>query len=271
MPPQSLHPSDPATQELLKAMTAKQNFLFTFGISIDPMDGTPIAASHIVIDDFISKPGPVRVLYRDAPVVPSGVHPSVHAAKVGPVTYSGDTWSGNASWYLFRVFVIVDASQLKGVMLGQLADYAALVGLTEIRPVDSLADAPTILQLFNGTPQDAPAGVTEWDRAFLKSLYTVSQHTPRSAAMACRAGHGKGNRALMMRVILRRLRAHHDPPLLRCSVCPVWVDQRERSAHRANEAKVAGHPRGRRRDNGLPYWIRGGGCPPTLRRPIRSR
>jgi len=143
-------------QKLLKTMTTEQNFQFTFGISTEPMDGTPIVASHIVIDDFISKPGPVRVLYRDAPIVPSGVHPFVHAAKVGPV----------------------DASQLKGVTLGQLADYAALVGLTEIKPADSLADAPTILQLFNGTPQAAPTGMTDWDRAFLKSLYTTRQHMP---------------------------------------------------------------------------------------------
>ena len=165
-------------QELLKTMMAEQNRLFTFGISYEPIDGTPIVPSHMVLNEFISKPGPVRVLYRDAPVAPSGVRPIVHAAKVGPITYSGDTWTGDSSWYLFRVFVIVDASLLKGVTLGQLADYAALVGLTEIHPVDSLADAPTILQLFNGTPQAAPAGMTDWDRAFLKSLYTTRQHKP---------------------------------------------------------------------------------------------
>ena len=134
--------------------------------------------SHIVLDDFISRPGPVRVLYRDAPIVASGVHPTVHAAKVGPITYSGDTWAGRSRWYVFRVFVIVDASQLKGVTLGQLADYAALVGLAEIKPARSLADAPTILQLFNGPPQAVAAGMTDWDRAFLKSLYTTPPHQP---------------------------------------------------------------------------------------------
>jgi hypothetical protein len=165
-------------QELLKTMMAKQNFRFTFGISTEPMDGTPIVPSHVVIDEFISKPGPVRVLYRDAPTGPYGVRPIVNAAKVGPITYSGDTWAGNSRWFVFRVFVIVDASQLKGVTLEQLADYAALVGLAEIKPADSLADAPTILQLFNGPPQAVPAGMTDWDRAFLKSLYTTPPHKP---------------------------------------------------------------------------------------------
>lgn len=164
-------------QELLKAM-AERNFRFTFGISTEPMDGTPIVPSHVVIDEFVSKPGPVRVLYRDAPTEPYGVRPIVNAAKVGPITYSGDTWAGRSRWYVFRVFVIVDASQLKGVTLGQLADYAALVGLAEIKPARSLADAPTILQLFNGPPQAVAAGMTDWDRAFLKSLYTMPPLKP---------------------------------------------------------------------------------------------
>jgi hypothetical protein len=60
----------------------------------------------------------------------------------------------------------------------------------------SLVDAPTILQLFNGT-QAAPAGMTEWDRAFLKSLYTTPPAQANAAAMAYRAGHGKGYRALI--------------------------------------------------------------------------
>ncbi len=163
-------------QELLRTM-AKRNFGFTFGTSVEPMDGTPIVPSHVTIDEFISKPGPVRVLYRDAPTAAYGVRPIVKVAKVGPITYSGDTWAGNSGWYVFRVFVIIDASQLQGVTLGQLADYAALVGLAEIKPADSLADAPTILQLFNGTTA-APAGMTDWDRAFLRSLYSTPPHKP---------------------------------------------------------------------------------------------
>jgi len=76
-----------------------------------------------------------------------------------------------------RVFVIVDASQVRGVTLGQFADYVALIGLAQLEPADSLADAPTILKLFNGAPQAAPAGMTDWDRAFLKSLYGTEQYS----------------------------------------------------------------------------------------------
>jgi hypothetical protein len=38
-----------------------------------------------------------------------------------------------------------------------------------------LGDAPTILKLFDGASEAAPAGLTDWDRAFLKSLYATEQ------------------------------------------------------------------------------------------------
>lgn len=162
-------------QELLREMS-KRNVWFTFGFGAHPGD----------IGEFISKVGPVRVLYRDFPSQPClnapCEVPTVNAAKVGPITMAGDGWyyDSHASkyavvWQVFRVFVIVDASQVKGVTLGQFADYVALVGLAEVKPADSLADAPTILKLFSGAPQSAPAGMTDWDLAFLKSVYSTEQ------------------------------------------------------------------------------------------------
>ncbi len=164
-------------QELLRGMS-KRNVWFTFGFGAHPP----------VIDEFIAKAGPVRVLYREFPSVqcvhPPCESPAVSAAKVGPVIMSGDGWDFDAHspnyfnvWQVFRVFLIVDASQVKGVTLGQFADYVALVGLAQIEPADSLQDAPTILKLFNSAPQAAPAGMTDWDRAFLKSLYTTEQES----------------------------------------------------------------------------------------------
>jgi hypothetical protein len=47
------------------------------------------------------------------------------------------------------------------------------LGLAQLKPAESLEDAPTILKLFSGAPQAAPAGMTDWDRAFLKSIYST--------------------------------------------------------------------------------------------------
>jgi hypothetical protein len=74
---------------------------------------------------------------------------------------------------------------VQGVTLGQFADYVALVSLAQLKPSDGLEDAPTILNLFKGTPQTAPAGMTDWDLAFMRALYTTDpyMHGQRSSVV----------------------------------------------------------------------------------------
>ena len=57
-----------------------------------------------------------------------------------------------------------------GRRLSALAAYAALVALAEIRPGDVNAEG-SILSLFASS--DAPRGLTEQDRAFLRTLYRL--------------------------------------------------------------------------------------------------
>ena len=98
-----------------------------------------------------------------------------------PHSFGTNPWSQssrlimNAVWAIYRVFVIVDQRQLHSVSRGQLADYVAMVGLSEIKPGARLGDAQTILTLFQGPPHAAHAGLTDWDQAFLKSLYATDQ------------------------------------------------------------------------------------------------
>jgi hypothetical protein len=76
---------------------------------------------------------------------------------------------------ILSVVVIVDIDDIKGVKIGPLADYIAMVGLTKVDFYADLRDAPTILRLFPVSTDVAPQGMSEWDRAFLKGLYTTSQ------------------------------------------------------------------------------------------------
>jgi hypothetical protein len=78
-------------------------------------------------------------------------------------------------WSFEDVFVIADQARLRGMTLGQFTDYVAIVGLAKLTPGAQLGDAPSILKLFDGTPEAAPAGLTDWDQAFLKALYTTEQ------------------------------------------------------------------------------------------------
>ena len=71
---------------------------------------------------------------------------------------------------ILRATVLVDANRATGARLDAVADYAAFVGLAEVRP-DPDPQPGSILGLFTGT--DAPAALTEWDRRFLRQVYRI--------------------------------------------------------------------------------------------------
>jgi hypothetical protein len=176
-------------QALLRAME-RRNRGFTFGDASPPL-----------INAFIEDPRPVKVWYFTAERTPEGQpligvsipelnRAALEQAGVQVVTPGGvdrsfgtNTWSQsshirlNAVGAIYRVFVVVDQTRLSGANIGQIADYVAMVGLSQIKPGAALRDAPTILTLFSGGPQAARAGLSEWDREFLKSLYATDQKT----------------------------------------------------------------------------------------------
>lgn len=46
-----------------------------------------------------------------------------------------------------------------------------MVSLAKLKAAPHLANAQTILKLFDGPAEPAPKQLSDWDRAFLKSLY----------------------------------------------------------------------------------------------------
>jgi hypothetical protein len=71
--------------------------------------------------------------------------------------------------------VLVDARATGKVTLAQLADFISVVSLSQIDLSADLGGVDSILRLFaQPRPQVLPAGITEWDYAFLKGLYRVS-------------------------------------------------------------------------------------------------
>jgi hypothetical protein len=69
--------------------------------------------------------------------------------------------------------VVADVNKLNHVSLEQLADYASLVGLMNIRSDADAGSTPTILQLFHDAKP--PDGLTSWDKALLYSVYNTNQ------------------------------------------------------------------------------------------------
>jgi hypothetical protein len=162
--------------QLLQAMD-KEKRLATFG------DATPT-----VVDEFINTPHPVRVWYNTSIRTPEGTPPNQGMPNAAQVLGGGlagvrvyndlDRTSHillSKIWALSDVFVIVDQARLQAVSRGQFADYVAMVGLADIKPAAHLGDAQTILKLFEGAPQAAPEGLSDWDQSFLKFLYATDQ------------------------------------------------------------------------------------------------
>lgn len=71
------------------------------------------------------------------------------------------------------VFIIVDATQLKGTTWQQLGDYLAVVSLAQIDPRANPKDFDSILNLF--TNPRAYSGLTDWDRSYVQALYEFDQ------------------------------------------------------------------------------------------------
>jgi hypothetical protein len=177
-------------KQLLQAME-KRYFAVTFG------NATPSQ-----VDEFINTPRPVRV-WHSPYWTPNGGTPQGHGlppsaqflggSVSGPPTYSTPGGVGASrliapgSWTFGNVYVIVDQAQLRGVSQGQFADYIAMVSLAEIKPTAHPGDdAHSILTLFAGTPQSAPAGMSDWDQAFLKSLYGADPEATRPRSLISR-------------------------------------------------------------------------------------
>jgi hypothetical protein len=94
------------------------------------------------VEQFINRPAPVKVW-----------HQTNHADFFGPVN------------------VVVDGTRLDGVLERQFADYVGMVSLTEIKSSAHFGEAKTILRLFDGPPEAAPEGLSDWDQEFLKFVY----------------------------------------------------------------------------------------------------
>jgi hypothetical protein len=162
--------------------------------------GTFGHATPVDIDEFIATPRVARVWYNSAMETPdsftaaSGFPPFGQVAGGGgPGLQAKVTTDWERSSRVTRatelaftgICIVIDKGHLQGVTLGQLADYIAMVGFTQIRPSAQLGDAPTILRLFDGAPQAAPPGMSDWDQAFIKSLYaTEPKVTVQSSEIA---------------------------------------------------------------------------------------
>jgi len=153
------------------------------------------------VKTFLASPQPVRVWYN-AMAGCNGAPPSASGTSSAELnsTLGGEVESGGAVGSpvpgtnlggvacddtldthltlgevqsISAALVVADVNKLTHTSLEQLADYASLVGLMNIRSGADAGGAPTILRLFHDPKP--PDGLTPWDKALLYSIYNTNQ------------------------------------------------------------------------------------------------
>ena len=148
---------------------------------------------------FLDTPAPVRVWYNADVDAADGVPLTGGALALytGGPSDTGTGFNGvptnlhaklsRLQWDELRslasVIVIVDMRRATGVNFGQLADYIALAGLTEVRLGADVGQAVSILSLFRGPAAAAPQTLSAWDQAFLMALYHTDQSDKLQASV----------------------------------------------------------------------------------------
>lgn len=75
---------------------------------------------------------------------------------------------------LARETVIIDVAKVGRIGFGALSDYVAMVTLAQIAPDADTSGYDTVLNLFS-EGADRTAGLTQWDRDYLRSLYSARE------------------------------------------------------------------------------------------------
>lgn len=69
--------------------------------------------------------------------------------------------------------VLVDVPRNDGLPLASVAAYAAMLSFAQVSPRADFAGMPSVLAMQPGDGLGAPAGLTVWDRAYLRELYRL--------------------------------------------------------------------------------------------------
>jgi len=136
---------------------------------------------------LLNDPGPARAMLHVRARSRDGmpITPRDNMSEV-PLT---SMWMAHSRIYtatrndIISALVLFDQDVIEGVSVGQLADYATFRALSHRLPDPAAGGEVSILSLFDeGAAR--PAGLTEFDRAYLGQLYADPANLPASTKLA---------------------------------------------------------------------------------------
>jgi hypothetical protein len=130
--------------------------------------------SRAALREFQENDDPVRWWHVSLPVDSETGLPATQIPGYGPSTinvFSASRLRTQVQNDLQRVFIIVDFSRAGAVDVVQLSDYLAMVALAQVDPDAQTGSFDTVLNLFE--VPSAPPSLTDWDKSYLRALYTA--------------------------------------------------------------------------------------------------
>jgi hypothetical protein len=103
----------------------------------------------------------------------------LNASRVAPGE-PGSRLDNYRSSQVVLAVIIADANQIRGMTIGSISDYLAVLALTQARTLQGCSQLPSIMDLLTpGCGADKkPDQVTAGDLAFLRALYATDLETP---------------------------------------------------------------------------------------------
>lgn len=135
-------------------------------------------------DRVINEAGPTRAWHVSVPGDRDGVrYPDFGGAIPITASRSASRLTANSTRLIEASVVLIERSAIVGKTLRQVADFAtmrALVPVNEVDPEDD-PDLDTILSLF--TSAYGPAGLTDFDKAYLGAYYAGNAYALRPGSL----------------------------------------------------------------------------------------
>jgi hypothetical protein len=124
--------------------------------------------------EMVDDPEPLGIADGEI-ATPKGANPS----KVPPGD-PGSRLTNLRSSLIASALIIVDAAKIKGMPIGPLSDYLAMLTLSQSKAPGTCAQLPSIMDLMAPDCQgsERPAQITAGDLAFLRALYSIDLETP---------------------------------------------------------------------------------------------
>lgn len=111
-----------------------------------------------------------------------------HAAPAG---IPGSRLASGQLSMLDHVLIVVDTDKVAGYPIGPIADYIAMLSLSQAEAPDNCAELPSILDLMSSDCSDSqkPESLTVADKAYLEGLYAMDAEEIGSLQRSAISGH----------------------------------------------------------------------------------